>query len=81
MALVLHNTLTGKQESLATIVPGKVGLGVGGVTVYDRCHVGHARSLVFFDTVVETMRQTGLDMQSKYKETSQGGLAVTVVEC
>jgi L-serine dehydratase len=42
---------------------------------------GDGRHIVFFDTVVETMRQTGLDMQSKYKETSQGGLAVTVVEC
>jgi L-serine dehydratase len=42
---------------------------------------GDGKHIVFFDTVVETMRQTGLDMQSKYKETSQGGLAVTVVEC
>ncbi|MFO1172169.1 MAG: L-serine ammonia-lyase [Hyphomicrobiaceae bacterium] len=42
---------------------------------------GDGQHIVFFDTVVETMRQTGLDMQSKYKETSQGGLAVTVVEC
>ena len=36
---------------------------------------------VSLDTVIETMRQTGLDMSSKYKETSQGGLAVNVVEC
>ncbi len=42
---------------------------------------GDGQHIVFFDTVVETMRLTGLDMQSKYKETSQGGLAVTVVEC
>lgn len=42
---------------------------------------GDGEHIVFFDTVVETMRLTGLDMQSKYKETSQGGLAVTVVEC
>ena len=42
---------------------------------------GDGKHVVHFDTVVETMRQTGLDMQSKYKETSQGGLAVTVVEC
>ena len=33
------------------------------------------------DKVIETMRQTGRDMQDKYKETSQGGLAVNVVEC
>lgn len=36
---------------------------------------------VSLDTVIETMRQTGLDMSFKYKETSQGGLAVNVVEC
>jgi L-serine dehydratase len=37
--------------------------------------------LVSLDQVIETMRQTGLDMNSRYKETSQGGLAVNVVEC
>ncbi len=36
---------------------------------------------VTLDQVIETMRQTGLDMSAKYKETSQGGLAVNVVEC
>ncbi|MGH1432136.1 MAG: L-serine ammonia-lyase [Neptuniibacter sp.] len=36
---------------------------------------------VSLDSVIETMRQTGLDMQDKYKETSQGGLAVNVVAC
>ncbi|MFT3997608.1 MAG: L-serine ammonia-lyase [Asticcacaulis sp.] len=36
---------------------------------------------VTLDQVIETMRQTGIDMSSKYKETSQGGLAVNVVEC
>ncbi len=36
---------------------------------------------VTLDQVIETMRQTGLDMSSKYKETSLGGLAVNVVEC
>jgi L-serine dehydratase len=42
---------------------------------------GDGQHIVSFDAVVETMRQTGLDLQTKYKETSQGGLAVTVVEC
>ncbi|MEM7730806.1 MAG: L-serine ammonia-lyase [Pseudomonadota bacterium] len=37
--------------------------------------------VVSLDAVIETMRQTGLDMSSKYKETSQGGLAVNVIEC
>ncbi len=38
-------------------------------------------SKVSLDQVIETMRQTGMDMSTKYKETSQGGLAVNVVEC
>lgn len=42
---------------------------------------GDGTHKVSLDRVIETMRQTGLDMQSKYKETSQGGLAVNVVEC
>jgi L-serine dehydratase len=41
----------------------------------------HETPRVTLDQVIETMRQTGLDMSSKYKETSQGGLAVNVVEC
>ncbi|MDO5723601.1 MAG: L-serine ammonia-lyase [Flaviflexus sp.] len=42
---------------------------------------GDGRHVVSLDTVIETMRQTGVDMLSKYKETSEGGLAVNVVEC
>jgi L-serine dehydratase len=36
---------------------------------------------VSLDAVIETMRQTGIDMMTKYKETSEGGLAVNVIEC
>ncbi|MCG8512301.1 MAG: L-serine ammonia-lyase, iron-sulfur-dependent, subunit alpha, partial [Rhodospirillales bacterium] len=42
---------------------------------------GDGRHVVSLDAVIETMRQTGIDMRSKYKETSQGGLAVNVVNC
>ena len=42
---------------------------------------GDGTHLVSFDTVIETMRQTGLDMMTKYKETSEGGLAVNVTVC
>ncbi len=42
---------------------------------------GTGNGKVSLDQVIETMRQTGLDMSSKYKETSQGGLAVNVIEC
>jgi len=43
--------------------------------------LGDGQHKISLDTVIETMRQTGLDMSSKYKETSLGGLAVNVVEC
>ncbi len=59
MALQLHNTLTGKVEALAPIRAGEVGLYVCGVTVYDRCHVGHARSMIVFDVLVRYLRFTG----------------------
>ena len=42
---------------------------------------GDGKHVVSLDKVIETMRQTGKDMQDKYKETAQGGLAVNVVEC
>ncbi|GAA3037804.1 L-serine ammonia-lyase, iron-sulfur-dependent, subunit alpha [Microbacterium dextranolyticum] len=42
---------------------------------------GDGEHFVSLDAVVETMRQTGIDMSTKYKETSEGGLAVNVVEC
>ncbi len=43
--------------------------------------MGDGSHMVSLDRVIETMRQTGLDMRDKYKETSLGGLAVNVVEC
>ncbi|NYD68763.1 L-serine ammonia-lyase [Agromyces atrinae] len=42
---------------------------------------GDGSHIVSLDAVIETMRQTGLDMKTKYKETSRGGLAVNVIEC
>jgi L-serine dehydratase len=42
---------------------------------------GNGEHKISLDTVIETMRQTGADMSTKYKETSMGGLAVNVVEC
>ena len=40
-----------------------------------------ARTIVSLDKVIKTMRETGADMKTKYKETSRGGLAVNVIEC
>ena len=42
---------------------------------------GDGRHLVSLDDVIKTMRDTGADMKTKYKETSRGGLAVNVIEC
>jgi L-serine dehydratase len=42
---------------------------------------GDGSHLVSLDKVIATMRQTGLDMSSKYKETARGGLAVSLPEC
>ena len=42
---------------------------------------GDGSHYVSLDSVIETMRQTGADMKTKYKETSRGGLAVNVTEC
>jgi L-serine dehydratase len=54
---------------------------VKAVTAASLAVKGDGRHFVPLDAAIETMRQTGLDMSEKYKETSQGGLAVNVVEC
>ncbi|MGD9597571.1 MAG: cysteine--tRNA ligase [Steroidobacteraceae bacterium] len=58
--LRIHNSLTGRKEELQPIVPGKVGMYVCGITVYDYCHVGHARSQIAFDIVRRWLRESGL---------------------
>ncbi|MGE0581208.1 MAG: cysteine--tRNA ligase [Steroidobacteraceae bacterium] len=60
--LRIHNSLTGRKEALQPIVPGKVGMYVCGITVYDYCHIGHARSQVAFDIVRRWLRASGLDV-------------------
>jgi len=60
--LHIYNSLTRKKEVFTPIEPGKVRMYVCGMTVYDLCHLGHARVLVVFDTVVRYMRYTGLDV-------------------
>lgn len=59
MGLRIYNTLTGKKEEFIPLVPGKVGVYVCGVTVYDYCHMGHARSMVIFDVIVKYLRYLG----------------------
>ncbi len=56
----LYNTLTRKKEPFTPRVPGKVGLYACGITAYDLCHIGHARSAVVFDVLVRRLRDIGL---------------------
>lgn len=51
MTLKVHNTLSGRKESFESLVPGTVRMYVCGVTVYDYCHLGHARSALVFDVI------------------------------
>jgi len=60
--LQIHNSLTRQKEVFTPIEPGKVRLYVCGMTVYDYCHVGHARVLVVFDVVVRYLRHRGYDV-------------------
>jgi len=58
--------------------------GLGAVKAVTACSLalrGDGTHFVSLDSCIETMLQTGLDMRSKYKETSKGGLAVNVIEC
>ncbi len=57
MALRVFNSLTRHKEDFHPLKPGKVGVYVCGVTVYDLCHVGHARVYVVFDTIVRFLRR------------------------
>ncbi len=58
----IFNTLSGQKEPLRPIEPGKVRMYVCGMTVYDLCHLGHARVLVIFDTVVRHLRDSGYEV-------------------
>lgn len=62
MAITLFNTLTRKKESFEPIQPGHVGMYVCGVTTYDYCHIGHARTYVAFDIVVRYLRKLGYNV-------------------
>jgi len=63
MALTVFNTLTRKKQSFEPIQPGHVGIYVCGVTTYDYCHIGHARTYVAFDIVVRYLRKLGYDVK------------------
>ncbi len=60
--LKIHNSLTRQKETFTPITPGKVNMYVCGMTVYDLCHVGHARVMVVFDVVTRYLRALGYDV-------------------
>jgi cysteinyl-tRNA synthetase len=59
MTLRIHNSLTRRSELFQPIVPGQVGMYVCGMTIYDLCHVGHARMMMAFDVVYRWLLELG----------------------
>jgi len=57
--LKIYNTLTGQKEPFEPLVPGQVRMYVCGVTVYDDCHLGHARSALVFETIRRYLQHSG----------------------
>jgi cysteinyl-tRNA synthetase len=60
--LQIYNTLTRKKDAFTPINPGKVGLYVCGCTVYDLCHIGHARTYISFDNIARYLRFSGFEV-------------------
>jgi len=60
--LYLYNSITRQKEQFTPLVPGKIGMYVCGITVYDHCHLGHARSMVCFDVIVRYLRSQKYDV-------------------
>jgi cysteinyl-tRNA synthetase len=62
MQFSLYNTLSGEKETFKPLVAGKIGMYVCGITVYDYCHIGHARVMVVFDVITRYLRARGWDL-------------------
>jgi cysteinyl-tRNA synthetase len=60
--LKIHNSLSRTKQGFTPISPGKVGMYVCGMTVYDYCHLGHARVMVVFDVVKRWLSASGFDV-------------------
>ena len=59
MTLRIYNTLSRALENFVPLQPGQVGMYVCGITIYDLCHVGHARMMVAFDVIQRWLRVLG----------------------
>ncbi len=62
MSLVIFNSLTKQKEVFKPVEAGKVKIYVCGMTVYDLCHIGHARSMITFDVITRYLRTRGFDV-------------------
>ena len=60
--LKIYNSITRQKQEFKPITPGKVGMYVCGVTVYDLCHIGHGRTFVSFDMIVRYLRYAGYEV-------------------
>ncbi|MBT9597753.1 MAG: cysteine--tRNA ligase, partial [Vitreoscilla sp.] len=60
MTLRIYNTLTRRVEDFVPIEPGHARMYVCGMTIYDLCHVGHARMMMAFDVVYRWLQASGL---------------------
>jgi len=60
--LKIYNSLAREKQEFVPITPGSVRMYVCGMTVYDYCHLGHARVLVVFDIVQRWLRASGLQV-------------------
>jgi len=58
----IYNTLSGKKEDFVPIEANRVGIYACGITVYDLCHIGHARSAIVFDVIRNYFRYKGFDV-------------------
>ncbi|MGY8839448.1 MAG: cysteine--tRNA ligase [Pseudomonadales bacterium] len=63
MMLQLHNTLSNSKVPFTPIEEGKIRLYVCGMTVYDYCHIGHARVMVSFDVITRYLRHAGYQVE------------------
>lgn len=61
-SLMLYDTLTASKRRFVPMQAGRVGIYVCGMTVYDYCHMGHARVMVGFDVIVRWLRQLGYEV-------------------
>jgi cysteinyl-tRNA synthetase len=59
----VYNTMSGKKEELIPVNDNKIGIYACGVTVYDYCHIGHARSAIVFDVICRYLRYKGFDVK------------------